>query len=850
MLEYANLDAFFTPRSIAVIGAKDTQNSVGRTIMTNLLSGGYQGEVIPINPHRTEVLGIPCFPSIQECGSQIDLAIIVVPAIHVFDAMKSCVDAHVKAAVVIAAGFKEIGLEGARLEQMVAQLAKEGNVRMIGPNCLGLMNPKIGLNASFAHGNPLSGSIAFISQSGAMCSAVLDWSLEKKVGFSAFVSIGSMADVGWADLIRYFGNDPESKSILMYMETVGDPRAFIEAARRVSIEKPVIVIKPGRTEQGAKAATSHTGALVGSDAVFDAICERSGVLRVNTVAQLFDMAEVRGNQPAPMGPRLAIISNAGGPAVLATDAVIRNGGQLAKLDHKIIEQLSEYLPAAWSHSNPIDILGDADSERYKKTLEFVVKDPSADGVLVILTPQEMSEPEKVAQAVCAVSTQKPILASFMGAKSVEEARNIFAKEKIPSFDYPDEAAASFSIVWKHANELRKFCLPPRWRERPSKNDVEHRTLSARAIMAEAVVKKRSVLSERESKRILKLYGIPVVETFLAKKPEEAIVLAKKIGFPVVVKIESSIITHKSDVGGVILNVATAHDVLTAYSTIKEKVTKLYGEAAFEGVTIQKMVQTGGVELIAGSYSDPQFGPVLLFGAGGIFVEAFQDRVLGLPPLTSIQAHHMIEATKISSVLSKWRGEGHIPLEPIEDLLIDLSQLVLELPEIAEIDINPIIASSLGIVSTDARMVLSYSSSIHSSACSPYPLELVRDAVLDNGARICIGPVRPEDASLMSNFEERLSLRPSYKQVFFHQNFAGKIIREELLRICAHCSPWNYAVLAQSETDQRYVAGLGALDDEGRPWVALDDRYEKTNLSQLLMKVIDEYARSCGGMRPQ
>jgi acetyltransferase len=845
MLETTQLDAFFKPKSIAVIGAKDTKNSVGCSIMTNLISGGFQGRVIPINPNRSEVLGLPCFQSVQNCGTEIDLAIIVVPAERVFDAMKTCVDAHVKAVVVIAAGFKETGPEGARLEQMITELAKENNVRMIGPNCLGLMNPKLGLNASFANGNPLPGSIAFISQSGAMCSAVLDWSLDKKVGFSAFVSIGSMADVGWADLIRYFGNDTDTKSILMYMETIGNPRAFIDAARRVGIDKPIIVIKPGRTEQGAKAATSHTGSLVGSDAVFDAVCQRAGVLRVNTVAQLFDMAEVRGNQPAPMGPRLAIISNAGGPAVLATDAVIKNGAQLAKLENKLIETLNNDLPAAWSHGNPIDILGDADHVRYRKTLECVAKDPSTDGVLIILTPQVMSEPEKVAEEISKVSLKKPLLASFMGARTVEKAKDVLSLAKIPNFEYPDEAAASFSMVWKHSNNLRKFCIPPRWRACLSKEEVGRRKAAARAIMAVAVAKKRSILNERESKSILKLFGIPVVETFLAKKPEEAITLAQKIGFPVVLKIESSIITHKSDVGGVILNVTSAHEVLVGFSSIKEKVIKSYGEAAFDGVTIQKMIQTGGLELIAGSYSDPQFGPVLLFGAGGIFVEAFQDRVLGLPPLTSTQALHMIEETKISSVLSKWRGGGSIPLEPIEDLLTDLGQLVLDLPEISEVDVNPIIASSLGLVATDARMILSYSSSMHTSACKPYPLEMVSDITLDNGFLVHVGPIRPEDACLMTQFEERLSSEVDYKLIFSHPNFAGKMIRDELLRLCADCSSWNYVVLAQSETDQRYVAGIAALDDDGNYWSALDERFRKTNLSVVLKEVIVEYSRTCG-----
>ena len=824
------LDAFFRPKTVAVIGAKDTPGSVGRTILMNLTTGGFPGKVLPVNPKRTEVCGIPCIPSVLEAKEPIDLAVIVVPAAHVLEVMQTCVQAHVKAAIVIAAGFKESGPEGLRLETAVADAARSGGIRMIGPNCLGLMNPSYGLNASFGRGMPNVGSLAFISQSGAMCAAVLDWSLSDGIGFSAFVSIGSMADVGWSDLIEYFGEDPATKGILMYMETVGEARAFINTAGSVALEKPIIVIKPGRTSEAAKAAASHTGALVGSDAVFDAACERAGVLRVDTVSELFDIAEVLSSQPKPSGPRLAIVTNAGGPAVLATDAVIRSGAEMAKLCQKTIDHLSTFLPPAWSHSNPIDILGDADPKRYETAVEDVVKDTDVDGVLVILTPQDMTDPTKTAESLQRFATQsrKPLIASWMGGKSVAEGKQVFSKVGIPCFEYPDDASWSLATMWKHAKIIQTFCMPPRWRPCPSHEDVKRRIARAHEMIYKAAAEKRPFLSERESKQLLKLYGIPVVEAFLAASGDEAVALAEHLGYPVVVKVESPMITHKSDVGGVFLRLMTKGAVREAFSSIKNRVVEGYGKDAFFGVTVQKMVEAKGVELIAGSSIDPQFGPVLLFGAGGIYVEAFHDEALGLPPLNALLARRMIDKTKISKALSNTRGGGKVPLEPIEDLLVALSELVLEIPEVAECDMNPVLASPSGVLCLDARIVLGHTSSHTPSACLPYRYEYMKQVPLVGGGQVTIRPIRAEDSLMVSRFHELLSVRPEYKKIFDHPMFQNKLVAEELLRLCWSNFDRRKVFVAEYQGEEREIVGIAVLQQHSLGgadlWMAADQGF--------------------------
>jgi acetyltransferase len=797
--------------------------------MMNLISGGFPGKVIPVNPKRTEVLGLPCFPTVADVKEPIDLAVIVVPAPHVLEVMKTCVQAHVKAVIVIAAGFKESGSGGLELENAVVEVARSGGVRMIGPNCLGIMNPSYGLNASFGKGMPHVGSIAFISQSGAMCAAVLDRSLSDGIGFSAFVSIGSMADVGWSDLIEYFGQDPKTRGILMYMETVGNPRGFLTAARSVAEYKPIIVIKPGRTAEAAKAAASHTGALVGSDSVFDAACERSGVVRVDTVSELFDIAEVLSFQPNPSGPRLAIVTNAGGPAVLATDAVMRHGAQMAKLNQTTLDHLSSFLPPAWSHSNPVDILGDADPQRYEKAVETVVEDNEVDGVLVILTPQDMTDPTKTAEELqrFAVPAEKPLIASWMGGKSVEKGKEIFASVGIPCFEYPDDAAWSLATMWKHANMMKTFWIPPRFRQCPSQAVVKERMAKAHEVIHTAVLENRLLLTERESKQILQMYGIPTVEPILAKTEADAAAIAERLGFPVVLKVESPSITHKSDVGGVLLRLMTKEAVREGFLSIQRTVVEGYGKEAFLGVTVQKMVEQKGIELIVGSSIDPQFGPVLLFGAGGIYVEAFHDEALGLPPLNAQLARRMIEKTKISRALQHTRGSGTIPLEPIEDLLISLSELVLEVPQIAECDMNPIIATSSGPVCLDARIVLSRPDVYVTPACRPYPFEYIKDVLLADGKECSLRPIRAEDSTLIPSFYEHLASVPLFEQ---------RLTEDELVRLCWSEFGRQKGIVAECHDGARELAGICLLQElasgEAQMWMAMREECVSQGLPQL------------------
>ncbi len=554
------LDAIFAPKSVAVVGATETPGSVGRTIVWNLISSSFGGTIYPVNPKRSSVLGIKAYPNLSAVPEAVDLVVVVTPAATVPDIIKEAVELDVKGAIIISAGFKETGPEGAELERQIMEHARRGNMRIIGPNCLGVMSPVSGLNATFASAMARRGSVGFISQSGALCTAILDWSLSENVGFSAFVSIGSMLDVDWSDLIYYLGDDPHTKSIVIYMETIGNARAFLSAAREVALAKPIIVIKPGRTEGAAKAAASHTGSLTGSDEVLEVAFRRSGVLRVSRIAELFYMAEVLGKQPRPKGRRLTILTNAGGPGVLATDALITNGGELAQLSEETMEAFDQLLPAAWSHNNPVDILGDASPERYGKALEIAAKDPNSDGILVILTPQAMTDPTKTAEELepYAQSLGKPVIASWMGGDEVAPGEAILNKANVPTFPYPDTAARVFDYMAHYAENLRSLYETPM----PIGDEVQDPLdrEGAAQIVKSARDAGRTILTEYESKLLLASYGIPTVETRIAKTEQEAVEVAEDIGYPVVLKLHSETITHKTDVGGVQLDLTDAQAV--------------------------------------------------------------------------------------------------------------------------------------------------------------------------------------------------------------------------------------------------------------------------------------------------
>jgi acetyltransferase len=721
-------------------------------------------------------------------------------------------------------------------------------MRIVGPNCLGVMVPQHGLNATFATTIAKPGNVGFLSQSGALCTAVLDWSLKENVGFSAFVSIGSMLDVGWGDLIYYLGDDPNTKSIVIYMETIGDARAFLSAAREVALTKPIIVIKPGRTEGAAKAAASHTGSLTGSDDVLDAAFKRCGVLRVNNISDLFYMSEVLGRQPRPRGNRLTMITNAGGPGVLATDALLTSGGALAEVSKGTIEELNKILPAAWSHNNPIDVLGDAGAETYAKTLEIAGRDPNSDGLLVILTPQAMTDCTGTAEKLKAFGhiEGKPVLASWMGGQDVAEGESVLNKAGIPTFPYPDTAARVFSQMWKYADNLRALYETPV----PSADadDLESGRAKAKVLIEAVKKSSRTILTEAESKELLGCYGIPTVVTKIAKNDAEAAKLAKEIGFPIVLKLYSETITHKTDVGGVQLNLKDEDDVKRAFKEIKTACTEKAGAQHFQGVTVQKMIKLSeGYEIILGSSIDPQFGPVLLFGMGGQLVEVFKDKALGLPPLNTTLARRMMETTKIYHALKGVRGRKPVDLAALERLMAGFSQLVAEQTWIKEIDINPMFASAEALVALDARVILhdakTKEDQLPKLAIRSYPTQYVCPWKMKNGTAVTIRPIRPEDEPLLVNFHQTLSEESVYHRYFSQIKLDQRIAHERLVRICFNDYDREIALVAEHKnvvSGKHEIIGVGRLSkarglNEGEFALIVGDPWQKHGLGTELLK---------------
>jgi acetyltransferase len=855
------LDIIFSPKTVAVIGATERVGSVGRTILWNLVSNPFGGTVFPVNPKRHSVLGIKAYSSIAHVPEPVDLAVIATPAASVPTIIQECVEAGVKGAIILSAGFRESGAAGVTLEQQILEEARRGKMRIVGPNCLGIMLPRTGLNATFASAMARSGNVAFISQSGALCTSILDWSFRENVGFSAFISIGSMLDVGWGDLISYLGDDPHTQSIVIYMESVGDARSFLSAAREVALTKPIIVIKAGRTEAAAKASASHTGALTGSDEVLDTAFRRCGVLRVTKISELFNMAEVLAKQSRPKGPRLTLITNAGGPGVLATDYLIATGGQLAELSKETITALDRVLPPYWSHSNPIDILGDAGPERYTQALAIAAQDPNTDGLLLILTPQAMTDPtqtaeqlkaqvEKTAQAML---HPKPILASWMGGAEVMAGESILNRAGIPTYPYPDSAARVFSYMWQYSYNLHGIYETPMladWDGKPDRDRAEQ-------IVTQAHQAGRILLTEVEAKQVLAAYGIPTVQTQTATSEEEAIQHAEAIGYPVVLKLLSETITHKTDVGGVQLHLADAQAVRRAYQNIESSVREKVGAQHFQGVTVQPMVpiDRDGYELILGSAVDPQFGPVLLFGLGGQLVEVFRDRALALPPLNTTLARRMMEQTRIYTALQGVRGREPVDLAALEQILVRFSQLVAEQRWIKEIDINPLLASPMqqgrsGLIALDARIVLHEptlsESNLPKLSIRPYPTQYVAAWAMKDGTEVTIRPIRPEDEPLLVQFHKTLSEESVYFRYFHLIKLSQRVAHERLTRICFIDYDREMALVAERkdpQTEKPEILAVGRLSKihgthEAEFALLVSDQYQGLGLgTELLQRLL-------------
>lgn len=758
------LNVLFAPKSVAVFGASDRTDSVGGVVFQNLLTGGFSGPVIPINPKRETVQGVKAYPTLADVGQPIELAVICTPAATVPDIIESCGKLGVKGAVILTAGFSEGGAEGKALEKRLVETAAKYGLRFIGPNCLGAMRPAIGFNATFNRGIANPGKLALVSQSGALCTAILDWAQVNDVGFSSVISMGASADVDFGEILDYLVSDPQTESILLYIEGIRHARSFMSALRAAARSKPVIAVKVGRHVAGMKAAQSHTGALVGGDDVFDAALKRAGVVRVQSVNQLFSLAKGLSSRYKKRGNRLAIVTNAGGPGVIATDRAADLGLTLATLSDATMAKLNEVLPPTWSHGNPVDIIGDATAERYEHAIAACMADDNVDGVLTILTPQAMTAPTEVAEKVIKLANDytKPLLACWMGEAQVAEARRLFSQARIPQYRSPELAVETFSFIADYYRNQEMLLQAPE----PLSHHVDPDIEGARMVIEGALAERRTVLSEMESKALLSAFRIPVAKTMVARTPNEALLIAEQLGFPVVMKIHSPDITHKSDAGGVKLNLRGAQAVRGAYHEIMENVKNYRPDARIEGVAIQPMVvKPNGRELMVGIVADPVFGPVITFGAGGTAVEVLSDRAVALPPLNQALVENLIGSTRVARMLKAFRNMPPADVTALEMVLLRVSEMVCELPWIKEMDINPLIVDENGVLAADARVIVGQrhasSDRYAHMAISPYPTHLVTHWQLTDGTDINIRPIRSEDAQMLQEFVRNMSEESRY-----------------------------------------------------------------------------------------
>lgn len=764
-MSFESLDKIFQPKSVAVIGASEKEGSIGAALMRNLTEGGYAGEIYPINPKRDTLWNRTAYPSIPAIKSPVDLVVVATPISTAPQIVKDCADAGAGGIIIISAGGKEVGEQGKAMEAEIRKAAEGTGIRIIGPNCLGIVSTQAKLNASFASHMPMPGKMALIAQSGAICTCMLDLSIEEKMGFSYFVSVGSMLDVDFGDLIDYLGGDYRVSSIVLYIESLTRFRHFMSAARAVSRIKPIIAYKAGRSQAGAKAAASHTGALAGEDAVYDAAFRRAGIVRVKTFEELFDCAELLAKQPRPRGSKLGIISNAGGPGVMAVDALAYYGAEPAELSRETLNQLNEVLPPQWSHGNPIDILGDASPERYRKVVEICLKAPEIDGLLLMAAPQALIDPTDLAKAVADLLKGKPypVFASWMGGPDMEKGRDVFNDAGIPTFDTAERAVRAFMDLYRYSRNIEMLQeIPPKL---PGK--IEFDREKAKAIVQEGLSRDNSLLTEIEAKDLLTAYGIPVNPTQVAGSEDGAVQNATAIGFPVAMKIYSRDITHKSDAGGVKLNLTSEADVRNAFKQVMTDARAYDPNAVIEGVTIQPMLKRPDYELIIGAKKDRDFGPVILFGMGGIMTEVLKDRAIALPPLNRLLARRMIEETKVYRILQGYRNHPPANMLLLEEILIRLSQLVTDFPEIEELDMNPVLVLGDEVRAVDARVLLKPSE-------KPAPLHLVissynneHEASVEtkDGIKLFIRPIRPEDAPLFVDLFHSLSPQSVYFRFF-------------------------------------------------------------------------------------
>lgn len=848
------LESIFNPTRIALVGVTENPKAVGGTVLRNLVGSGFRGVVYPVHPKLEAALGVPCFPSLGALPRTPDVVVVCTAPQQVPVVVAECGELGVGGVVVMSSGFGEVGEEGKALEAEVrATRLRHSRMRIVGPNCLGVMVPKLSLNMTFAGAMAKPGKVAFLSQSGALCTSVLDWALEQGIGFSYFVSVGNMLDVGFADVIDHVAEDPDTDSIILYMESLTDARAFLTAARAFARSKPIVVLKAGRFAESAQAAASHTGALATEDAVYEAAFARAGIVRVHEIGEIFHCAELVGRHRRPAGARLGIVTNAGGPGVMATDELMARQGVLAELSAATMAQLDEVLPPAWSHGNPVDVLGDARSKRVAKAVEIVLADPGVDAVLVILTPQAMTNATATARelAETGAKARKPILAAWMGGGSVREGLRVLAGAGIPAYATPDQAIKAFMTLVAYSRNLEALYETPK--DVPVTFTLDRQRIAERvqAFGAET----GGWLSEIAAKELLEAYGIETTRPRPATSAAEAVAVAERIGYPVALKLDSPDITHKSDVGGVMLGLADGAAVSIAFERIVDAGRQARPDARIVGVTVQPMADTReGVELIVGARRDPVMGSVILAGLGGVAAEVLQDRALGLPPLNERLARRLLESLRSYPLLTGFRGRPAVDMDGLVETLIRFSYLVADLPQVRELDVNPLLVSPRGVVALDARVLVDAGPEGAPArpyahlALRPYPEEYVQSVNLRDGAKVLLRPIRPEDEPLWLDLLGSCSRETIYARFRYLFHWAS---HQVATRFCFTDYDREIAIVAEvPEEGARRLVGVGRLvaapDLESVEYaVLITDAWQNRGLGQVLTDYCLEIVRGWG-----
>lgn len=843
-----NLNRLFNPKGVAVIGASERHGSVGCAIMKNLMTGREKFTVFPVNPGHKQLFGRPSFPRVRDIEEAVDMAVIATPIRMVPDLLEDCGQKGIAGAVVVSSGGRETGAGGQAMEKQILAAARKSDLRIIGPNCLGIMNTAIGLNASFAHLTPFPGNIAFLSQSGAVCTSVLDLASRKHMGFSYFASLGSMVDVDFADMIDYLGSQRTVGSIVMYMESISNIRNFMSAARAVSRVKPIIVLKSGRSLAGARAAASHTGAMAGEDALYDTAFQRAGILRVSEFEELFDCAEYLAKQPRPKGCGLAIITNAGGPGVMAADALASFGLEPAQMSQATLDRLDAILPDNWSRGNPVDILGDTPASTYVDTVKICDEDPATDALLLICSPAGTVDTRALAELLipCLREVSCPVFTAWIGGENVEGARQVFNQAGIVTYDSAERAVRAFKNLYEYGKNIERLTQIP---IRTDTRLIIHRE-TAGSIIRTALAEKTTCLLENTAKTLLDAYGIPVNDTRIADTEEAALTIAEQTGFPVVLKICSRDIPHKSDCNGVALDLRTGREVAAAYRRIMENARQQFPDAHITGVTVQAMQDRADVELIIGAKKDPQFGPVIVFGMGGVLTEVFKDISMGLPPLNRMLADHLIGKTRIASVLKGFRNIRPIDMAQLEELLIRTGRLVTDFPEIEALDINPLMVKEGILTAVDARVFIAPAtvpSPMH-LIISSYPWQYETRGETVDGQPFFIRPIRPSDADLLIEHFHSLSSQSRYMRFF---SPLKELSKEMLIKLTQIDYDREIALVAlMGKNDSQTMVGVSRIivfpdHTQAEFAIAISDDWQGKGIGSSLLTQCLKAARQMG-----